>query len=364
MNTKEVVVLYVDDDVNNLNAFKAAFRREYRVLLANGGAEALDLLQNQSVHVVIADQRMPGMTGAEFLEKVRREFPNPVRMILTGFSDISAVIHAINEGGVFRYITKPWQKEELRMTIEIAHQVYQLQENNRKLISDLQLNLEELQKTLKRFSQFVPKSVVEEVIRASEDSILRGERKQAAVLFCDLRNFTPLSETFSPEEVVHFLNEFYSLMTEAVVKHEGAIIQFIGDEIYAAFGAPVSHPNNEQNAVFCALEMREKSRQLSEKYFGKFHRDIIIGIGINCGEVIAGNMGSQARVNYSVIGDTVNTAKRIEDLTKDHPNAILIHEKVYEKVQQLIEARPWEPVQLKGKGDTIQIYEVIRQRRD
>jgi len=359
MSTKDVVILYVDDDVNNLTAFKAAFRREYRVLVASSGVEALEILQNRSIHIVIADQRMPQMTGAEFLERVRREFPNPIRIILTGFSDITAVIHAINEGGVFRYITKPWQKEEVRMTIEIAHQVYQLKEKNQKLITDLQVNLEELQKTLKRFSQFVPKSVVEETLLLGEDSILRGERKQAAVLFCDLRNFTPLSEQFSPEEVVSFLNEFYSVMTEAVVKHEGSIIQFIGDEIYAAFGTPVSHPNNEENAVFCALEMREKSKQLSKKYFGKFHQEIFVGIGINSGEVIAGNMGSQARVNYSVIGDTVNTAKRIETLTKSLPNAILIHETVFEKVAHLIEVERWDPIQLKGKEQQIQVYEVL-----
>jgi class 3 adenylate cyclase len=359
MSTKDVVILYVDDDANNLTAFKAAFRREYRVLVAQSGVEALEVLQDQSIHIVIADQRMPEMTGAEFLEKVRREFPKPIRIILTGFSDIGSVIHAINEGGVFRYITKPWQKEELRMTIEIAHQVYELKENNQKLITDLQVNLEELQKTLKRFSQFVPKSVVEEALQLGEDFILRGERKQAAVLFCDLRNFTPLSEQFSPEEVVNFLNDFYSVMTEAVVKHEGSIIQFIGDEIYAAFGTPVSHPNNEENAVFCALEMREKSKQLSKKYFGKFHQEIFVGIGINSGEVIAGNMGSQARVNYSVIGDTVNTAKRIEMLTKSLPNAILIHHTVFEKVEHLIKVQRWEPVFLKGKEQQIQVYEVL-----
>ena len=103
MSTKDLVILYVDDEVNNLNAFKAAFRRDYRILLANSGAEALEILQDKPVHIVIADQRMPEMTGSEFLEKVRREFPKPIRMILTGFSDISAVIRAINEGGVFRY---------------------------------------------------------------------------------------------------------------------------------------------------------------------------------------------------------------------------------------------------------------------
>lgn len=353
------IILYVDDEKNNLTAFKAAFRREYQVLLAESGAQALEVLQNQEVHVVIADQRMPVMTGAEFLERVRREFPNPVRMILTGYSDIASVILAINEGGVFRYITKPWQKEELRMAIEIARQVYELRENNRQLIADLQFNVEELEKTVKLFSQFVPKSVVEEALQSTEETILRGERKQAAVLFCDIRNFTPLSEQIKPEEVVSFLNEFYAQMTEIVAKHDGSVIQFIGDEVYAAFGAPLTSSNNEQNAVFCALEMKERSRQLSREYFGKFQRDIVIGIGINCGEVIAGNMGSKARVNYSVIGDIVNTAKRIETLTKTSPNSILVSNAIYEKVHNLVRASAWDPVFVKGKEQQLQVYEIL-----
>ena len=358
MDEKKLAILYVDDEPHNLHAFKAAFRRDYEVLTALGGEEALAIMRAKEVHLVIVDQRMPGMTGAELLEKIHHEFPEPVRMVLTGYSDLGAVIKAINDGGVFRYITKPWDKDEFKMSIENARQVYMLRQRNKRLLSDLQLKVEELEKAVKRFAQYVPETVVAEVLKVSEDNFLKGERQTATVLFCDIRNFTPLGEAFPPEEVVEFLNAFYATLTDVVNRHEGSVIQFVGDEVFAAFGAPVANPHNERNAVYCALEMLEKCRQLSETYAHKFGRHIAVGIGINVGEVIAGNMGSQARVNYAVLGDTVNTAKRIETLTRDLENVILINQCVYERVSHLIEASPWEPVTVKGKRDPLHVYEL------
>ncbi len=122
--------MYVDDEVNNLISFRATFRREYKILTAQDGQEGLKVLRENDVHLVLSDQRMPGMTGVEFLEKVNNEFPEPIRMIITGFSDIDAVIGSINKGGVYRYIAKPWDEREMRMTIENARQLFGLQEEN------------------------------------------------------------------------------------------------------------------------------------------------------------------------------------------------------------------------------------------
>ncbi|MCB0804678.1 MAG: histidine kinase [Bacteroidales bacterium] len=130
MEKKNFIILYVDDEVNNLISFRATFRREYKILTAQDGFEGLRILGEQEVHLVISDQRMPGMTGVEFLEKVNREYPGTIRMIITGFSDIDAVIGSINKGGVYRYIAKPWDEREMRMTIENARQLFGLQEEN------------------------------------------------------------------------------------------------------------------------------------------------------------------------------------------------------------------------------------------
>lgn len=130
MEAKDFTVLYVDDEIHNLISFNATFRKDYRILTAKDGPEALELLRSNEVHVVLSDQRMPGITGVQLLEKVKSEFPGTIRMIITGYSDIDAVIDAINKGGVFRYITKPWDEREMRMTINNARQLFGLQEEN------------------------------------------------------------------------------------------------------------------------------------------------------------------------------------------------------------------------------------------
>ena len=358
VDTKDFAILFVDDEKQNLFSFRAAFRRDYKIFTAPSGQEALEIMRKEHIQLVISDQRMPEMSGVEFLEQVRNEFPQPVRMILTGFSDVAAVIDAINAGGVYRYITKPWEKAELKMSIENARELFSLTEKNLALLRDLQRNVEELQKTVQIFSRYVPEPVVEKALNNQGESIIRGEVREAAVLFCDIRNFTPISEALKPEEVVDFLNEFYSVMTEVVDRHYGSVNQFVGDEIFATFGAPIAHPNNEENAVFCAMEMMQRQQLLKENFEKRFGQTLDIGIGVNSGKVVAGNMGSEARINYSVVGDTVNTGKRIESLTKDAPNTILISDSVYQRTKHLIEVNTWEPVALKGKKEKIVVHEV------
>jgi len=298
MKNDKFSILYVDDEEQNLISFKATFRREYEILTAKSGEEGLELARNNHVDLIITDQRMPEMTGIQFLEKVIPEHPDSIRMILTGFSDIEVIIEAINTGRVFRYITKPWDENELRMTIENARQVYNLQKNNKNLMLDLKHKVEEQEKTLKLFTKYVPETIVEKTLHSTQDSIFDGELKEIAVLFCDIRGFTPMSEELLPKEIVSFLNEYYSTMTEIIKTHNGTVNQFVGDEIFAAFGAPLSHTNNEANAVICSLKMMENLEQLNNVYKKKFKREIQIGIGINCGEVVAGNLGSEDRIDY------------------------------------------------------------------
>jgi response regulator RpfG family c-di-GMP phosphodiesterase len=124
MSDKKIVILYVDDEENNLISFKANFRLKYQVLTAISGDEALKIMEAKVVDIIITDQRMPNMTGVEFLEKVLEKFPEPMRILLTGYADMSAVIDAVNKGKIFHYLTKPWNEEELDMTIKRAYDVY------------------------------------------------------------------------------------------------------------------------------------------------------------------------------------------------------------------------------------------------
>lgn len=357
--TKEFSILYVDDEPQNLISFKATFRREYTVFTALGGEEGLEILKSHQVQLIITDQRMPGMTGVQFLERTLADHPDAIRMILTGFSDTDAIIDVINHARIFRYITKPWDEQELRMTIENARQVYKLQRSNKRLLSELQHKVEEQEKTLKLFMKYVPEAVVEKALSNTSTSIFEGEMKDVTVLFCDIRGFTLMSEELGPKEVVTFLNDYYALMTEAVKKHNGIVNQFVGDEVFAIFGAPVATEHNERNAVLCAIEMMEIQKVLNERYQELIGREFTVGIGINSGTVVAGNLGSEDKISYSVTGDTVNTGKRIETLTREAPNTILISDPVYQKSKDLIDIKSWGPIEVRGKRERVEVYEVL-----
>lgn len=127
MPDKKITVLYVDDEANNLFSFKATFRLKYNIITALSGDEAMSILKDTSVEIIITDQRMPNMTGVEFLEKVLEIYPEPIRLLLTGYADMNAVIDAVNKGKIFHYLTKPWNEEELTMSIERAYEVYKQQ---------------------------------------------------------------------------------------------------------------------------------------------------------------------------------------------------------------------------------------------
>jgi len=179
MNIEKIphTVLYIDDEKDNLTVFQSAFRRDYRVHLADSGKEGLEIMKKENIHLVITDQRMPEMTGIEFLEKILPDYPDCIRMVLTGFSDVEAIIQAINKGRVYRYITKPWNKEELKINLDRALEAYNLKQQNKNLIEDLKeanQNLE--QKVIKRTKQ------IELQKREITDSIHYASRIQSALL--------------------------------------------------------------------------------------------------------------------------------------------------------------------------------------
>jgi response regulator RpfG family c-di-GMP phosphodiesterase len=137
MSAQHIHILYIDDEIHNLNAFKASFRRLYSVYTAISAEEAEKILSEQDIHIIISDQRMPKMTGIEFFESILEKYPEPIRILLTGYADINAVIDAINKGQVYKYFSKPWNDEELRHNIEKAYEVYSLRKENKELTAKL-----------------------------------------------------------------------------------------------------------------------------------------------------------------------------------------------------------------------------------
>lgn len=213
-------------------------------------------------------------------------------------------------------------------------------------------------RTLDLFKRYVPEPVVKKALKQDDKEIRNGELLDAALLFCDIRSFTPIAERLSPNQVVNMLNAYYSIMSEVIKKHNGVINQFVGDEIFVSFGAPVPIPDPEISSVKCALEMIDKLAEIRRNLDDILTEDMAIGVGIHYGSIVAGNLGSYDRLSYSITGDAVNAAKRIESMTKKIKNAILISEPIYQKTKDMILTKRWGRVRIKGKREKIRIYQV------
>lgn len=206
------------------------------------------------------------------------------------------------------------------------------------------------------FERYVSKELAHEILQHKEDLHLWGEEKEITVLFCDLRGFTTLSEKLSPAEVVSLLNTFFTRMIEVIIAHKGMVDKFIGDAIMALFGAPIRREDDPLMAVQCALEMQRQMIILNEDRTSKGLSPLTMGIGINTGAVVAGNIGSLHRMEYTVIGDTVNVASRLEGASRS--GDVLITEATYLKVKAAVLVTPLEPMMFKGKSSHVNIYRV------
>jgi response regulator RpfG family c-di-GMP phosphodiesterase len=137
MDENKINILYVDDEINNLNTFKATFRKDYNIYIAESAEEGKKILVDEPVEIIITDQRMPVMTGVEFLSSIIEVYPDPIRILLTGYSDMQAVVDAINKGQVYQYITKPWDEQQFRIAIKKAYEVFSLRQENKQLMKSL-----------------------------------------------------------------------------------------------------------------------------------------------------------------------------------------------------------------------------------
>lgn len=248
---------------------------------------------------------------------------------------------------------------ELKLAIsrqEEKKRLAEIEETNKKLNS----LIEKQKKTLDLFVKYVPAPIVKKTLSKKKREINEGEQLEVALLFCDIRKFTTIAETLNPSETVQLLNVYYSKMSEVIKEYNGVINQFVGDEIFISFGAPLPISEPEISAVRCALRMIDKLKDINYSLRNLITIDIVVGIGINFGPIIAGNLGSEDRLSYSITGDAVNTAKRLESLTRDSPNSILISQSIYEKVQSIVKTEPLGEISIKGKNKKVNVFKVLR----
>lgn len=217
----------------------------------------------------------------------------------------------------------------------------------------------EKRKMQRLFGQYVSKDVFAQLVAHPELARLGGERREMTVLFSDIRGFTTVTERGQPEETVRMLNEYFTKMVEIVFKHKGTLDKFVGDMVMALFNAPLDDPDHAEHAVQASLEMIEELQRLNARWKseGRF-AEIDIGIGVNTGPMIAGNIGSEAIMSYTVIGDAVNLGSRLESLNKTYGTRIIISDATRSQLSGRYVFRPLGDVVVKGKTKPVAIFEV------
>ena len=208
------------------------------------------------------------------------------------------------------------------------------------------------------FERYFSPNIAQVIAEQQDAGRLPSEKRPVVVFFSDIRGFTPMSETMSPDEIAKLLTEYFTEMVDKVFEHGGTLDKFMGDAIMALWGAPIAHEDDADRAVQCALAQLTELEKLNSKWKQEGRTEVQIGIAINFGEVFAGNIGSDRRLEYTVIGDAVNTAYRL--CGKAGPNEILISEPFYQQLKKKPPVEALEPIQVKGKAKKIPVYRVKR----
>lgn len=216
------------------------------------------------------------------------------------------------------------------------------------------------EKIKQAMGRYLSQDVMKNVVKNIDDIKLGGKRANVTVLFADIRGFTSMSEKMSAEDVSVILNEYFSEIEPIITKYNGTINKFIGDAVMAVFGDPIQDLKHPVNAVKCAYEMLKKVEELQNKWIFEGKPKIEIGIGINTGDAFVGNIGSEKRLEYTVIGDTVNLASRIESYNKVYRTNFLISTSTYSYVSSIADVIKISEVQIRGKSKKMDIYEVLR----
>ncbi|MDD2716028.1 MAG: adenylate/guanylate cyclase domain-containing protein [Candidatus Wallbacteria bacterium] len=283
---------------------------------------------------LLKGKEIVGVINVESLSGGRDKVTTEEKQLLAMICNVSSL--AMNNANVFELTKDELQSEKKFSQSQIAE---------KKKVRDI-------------LSKYTSPTVVEEIMKNPKMLKLGGERKVATVFFSDIVNFTTYSEKYEPELVVQILNEYLTAMTDIILEHQGTLDKFVGDEIMALWGIPSQIQNHAELAIMACAKMLVKLRELQESWKQRNIEPFNIGMGLNTGELISGNMGSEKRMDFTVIGDTVNTAARLQSLTREYKCFLLISNSTYELVKHLVAASDIGEVQVKGKNKSIKVWRV------
>ena len=335
-------ILIADDNrVNRLLLARGLEHMRHTIVFAEHGAEALDLLRGQRFDLLLLDVLMPELDGYEVLAKLKddphlRDLPV---VVTSALDEIDSVVRCL-EMGAEDYLTKPVNPVLLNARINASLEKKRLRDQQRELIG-----------------KFATKEVAEDLLTSGFS--LGGQYVEAAAMFCDIRSFTTISESREPAETIELLNDYYTLMMDAIMGEGGVVNQMIGDGLMAIFGAPVPRDDHRQAAVLAARQMVELIRLFNEDQAARDKVQIRIGVGIASGRVVAGYTGTYNRATYTCVGDTVNVAARLEAHTKELDRPILIDENTRLGLADGIAVEAQGEVLMKGKTEPTKVYAVL-----
>ena len=335
-------ILVVDDNrVNSLLLSRGLEQQGHVIVFAEHGREALDQLRRQHFDLMLLDVLMPELDGYQVLAALKLDpHLRDIPVIMTSSLDeLDSVVKCI-EMGAEDYLTKPINQVLLNARITASLEKKRLRDQQRELIS-----------------KFATKEVAEDLLTSGFS--LGGKYLEASAMFCDIRSFTTIVEAREPAETIELLNDYYTLMMDAIGAEGGIVNQMVGDGLMAIFGAPLPRDGHRQRAVLAARQMVELIRLFNEEQAARDKLQIQIGIGIASGPVVAGYTGTHHRATYTCVGDTVNVAARLESHTKVVNRPILIDEHTRLGLEDGIAVEPQGELQMKGKTESINVYAVV-----
>lgn len=348
-------ILIVDDVPKNIQVLGSILmKKKYNISFASNGHDALRLAKENEPDLILLDVMMPGIDGFETCAKLKAdaELSHIPVIFMTALSDTSDKVKGF-EAGAVDYVTKPYEAEEVLARVNTHLTMRKLRRNLEDRINELEIRNHFIRRT---FGRYLSDDIVSSLLESPEGLQVGGENLNVTILMADIRGFSSVTEKLSPEKVVTMLNIYLSIMTDVIIKYEGTIDEFIGDGILVIFGAPIWQEDHASRAVACALEMQLSMDKLNAEFERNGFPNVQIGIGINTGEVVVGNIGSQKRAKYGVVGRNVNIASRIESYTIG--GQILISENTFNSLNEETVVRKEIKVNPKGVTAPITLYEV------
>ncbi|MBV6392158.1 MAG: Adenylate cyclase 2 [Anaerolineales bacterium] len=334
-------LLVVDDNMVNRMVLSRNLGKEgHLVETAENGKEGLEKFRTGEFDLMLLDIEMPVMNGFEVLEACLNDVNlRQIPIIMTSaMEELDAVVKCV-ELGAEDYLTKPVNPVLLRARVNASLEKKRLRDEHRKL-----------------FRTFATKEVAEELLRGGFS--LGGQMVTATVLASDIRSFTTIAENQDPSDSIELLNQYFSMMFDAITQNGGIVNQIVGDGVLAVFGAPIFYEDHRERAVKAGLQMLDLLKMFNENQLAQKKTAIRIGIGITSGKMVAGYTGTQNRAIYTCIGDTVNLADRIQEYTKEALRPLLVDAYTREGLSGRYKVEDLGTVVFKGKNQAVGVFAV------